>query len=383
MVIKRYLVNNMTEAMTRIRYELGSNAVIVSTRRIRQRGILGLFKPQVLEVTAAVENRQDTGPALSNAGKIMNAGDSQTAEKGQTAAGLQGDEAKKADETESRLEKELKELKQLVTMLISQAGQTGEASKDYIERVINHLRDMDVDEEIIEGFSVECGNAPEANAGPEAVTRYFENILSNCIASRSMNEKVWALIGPTGVGKTTTIAKIAAQEKLYNKKSVGLITLDTYRIGAVEQLRTYAGILNIPLEIVYTKADLINALEKLGHCDLIMIDSTGRSSLNRDQLLETRDLLDVVEDKRNILAVSAATRKNDLKAIVQNYEAIGFDSIILTKMDETQYYGNIINISKYSDKPICYITTGQVVPDDIREVTREDLLDYILTGVRT
>lgn len=113
----------------------------------------------------------------------------------------------------------------------------------------------------------------------------------------------------------------------------------------------------------------------------ILIDTTGRNSLDKDQLLETKDLLDTIEDKGNLLVVNVGTRRSDLKAIIESYNFIGFDSIVLTKLDETRYYGNILNIASYCDKPLSFVTTGQVVPDDILEASKANLIDYLLLGV--
>lgn len=432
MLIKRYLVKNMNEAMLRIKYELGSDAVIVSSRRIRQRGIKSLFKPKLLEVTAAVDNRVDmvTSPidnrvnmATSPVDNRMNmttavdnrvnmgttykqnphnsASQPELNTRPLVANNDQGLDSKEkgqaeATQAQSKLELELKELKSLVGQLVDQAAQVSKDEKgkekedtnienepksSYQDRLVDYLRTMELDDGIVDRLISSLRESKSPINKLEDAIGYIRPLLPATIKRQDINSRVWALIGPTGVGKTTTIAKIAAQEILKNNKTVGLITLDTYRIGAVEQLKTYAKILNIPLEVALNKADLIEAMEKLKDRDLILIDTTGRNSLDKDQLLETKDLLDTIEDKGNLLVVNVGTRRSDLKAIIESYNFIGFDSIVLTKLDETRYYGNILNIASYCDKPLSFVTTGQVVPDDILEASKANLIDYLLLGV--
>jgi flagellar biosynthesis protein FlhF len=432
MLIKRYLVKNMNEAMLRIKYELGSDAVIVSSRRIRQRGIKSLFKPKLLEVTAAVDNRVDmvTSPIDNRVNMAtspednrmnmttavdnrVNMGTTYKQNPDNSASqpelntrplvanndqGLDSKEKGQAEATQaqSKLELELKELKSLVGQLVDQAAQVSrdeegkekedtnienEPKSSYQDRLVDYLRTMELDDGIVDRLISSLRESKSPINKLEDAIGYIRPLLPTTIKRQDINSRVWALIGPTGVGKTTTIAKIAAQEILKNNKTVGLITLDTYRIGAVEQLKTYAKILNIPLEVALNKADLIEAMEKLKDRDLILIDTTGRNSLDKDQLLETKDLLDTIEDKGNLLVVNVGTRRSDLKAIIESYNFIGFDSIVLTKLDETRYYGNILNIASYCDKPLSFVTTGQVVPDDILEASKANLIDYLLLGV--
>lgn len=365
MTIKRYLVKDMNEAMTRIKYELGSNAIIVSSRWIRKRGLKNLFSKKVLEVTAAVDqNNANTGHIQSD--HILSRPPLQSSK-------------------ELQLEKEIKELREMVSSLLEKekSRQKGGRKVLFSTLMQRHLRKMDLDEQIIRKFKEFCKNEGNSKIDYSRTTRYFAELLKKSIDSKEETKaNIWAFIGPTGVGKTTTIAKIAAKQTLEKRKKVGLITMDTYRIGAVEQLKTYADILSLPLEVVSSKNEMADALKKLQACDLILIDSTGRNSQIKDQLLETKECLDVIEQKHNILVMSATTRSLDLKLILDNYKVIGYDSIILTKLDETQCYGSILNINHYTDKPLCYLTTGQIVPEDIKKATIKNLLEYVFMGVK-
>ena len=363
LTIKRYLAKDMNEAMTRIKYELGSNAVIISSRWIRKKGIKNLFSKKVLEVTAAVDEKYSRPqPAVFSQPPVQN----------------------QLSDRELQLEKEIKELREMVGALLEKekARQKSGRKIQFSTLMQRHLKTMDLDEEIIKAFREYCRKHGNSKIDYNSAGQYFEGLLEKSVDSREReNSRIWAFIGPTGVGKTTTIAKIAAKHTLEHRIKVGLITMDTYRIGAVEQLKTYADILNLPLEVVTSKEEMEQALEKLKDCDLVLIDSTGRSSQMKDQLLETKENLSVIDQKHNILVMSATTRCMDVKLILDNYKLIGYDSIILTKLDETQCYGSILNVNHYSDKPLCYLTTGQIVPEDIKEATMENLLEYIFMGV--
>lgn len=384
----------MNEAMIKIRNELGSEAIIVSNRRIRQKGLRNIFKKKVLEVTAVVDkkNKFDNTEIKEKLEAV----------KKNTNSEIESNikEIPSQQENNSNLKEDISELRKMINKLMIESNKNVEnqpkediknknlqvpelTNKKDNNLLINHLDEMMLDDGIIEGFTQFCReNNIYSNINDDVLFQYFQSILEQSIfKEEDTEEKIWTFIGPTGVGKTTTIAKIAAQESINKGKKVGLITLDTYRIGAVEQLKTYANILDIPLEVVVTKLDLTKAIEKLKDCDLILIDSTGRSSLNQEQLLETKELLDSINNKRNILVVSATTRNNDLKTIITNYSSISFDYIILTKMDETKCYGNIFNINLYADKPLLFITTGQCVPDDIKKASMDNLLNYISSEV--
>ncbi len=185
------------------------------------------------------------------------------------------------------------------------------------------------------------------------------------------------LVGPTGVGKTTTIAKLAGKLSLIDKKKVGLITVDTYRIGAVEQLKTYAEIMNIPFKVVITLKEMEAAVKSMEDCDVVLIDTTGRSSKNSMQISELRAFIEKAEPDCVSLVVSAITKNKDINIILKGYKELNYNDIIVTKLDETSVYGALYNIEKLSNKPIRYITTGQNVPDDIRNPNKDEIVRFI------
>lgn len=186
------------------------------------------------------------------------------------------------------------------------------------------------------------------------------------------------LVGPTGVGKTTTIAKLAGKFSLIDKKRVGLITIDTYRIGAVEQLKTYADIMNIPFKVIFTLNQIETALESMKDCDVILIDTTGRSSKNIMQISELRAFVEKIKTDNIHLVLSCTTKNKDIDSIVQGYSVLGYNNIIITKLDETSTYGSILNILYSAKKPLSFITTGQNVPEDIKNISASEISSLIL-----
>jgi flagellar biosynthesis protein FlhF len=191
------------------------------------------------------------------------------------------------------------------------------------------------------------------------------------------------LIGPTGVGKTTTIAKLASRYKLNYGKSVGLLTTDTYRIAATDQLRTYANILEIPLDVVLTKEDMNEAIAKMGGLDLILVDTAGFSHKNKEQRKDMEDILNAVDpafEKDVYLVLSATTKYRDLKAIVDIYKAFTDFHLIFTKLDETDVMGNILSTKLYANTDLSYVCNGQGVPDDLEVVNIQHVVKQLLGG---
>ena len=185
----------------------------------------------------------------------------------------------------------------------------------------------------------------------------------------NLNEKhpkVVALVGPTGVGKTTTLAKLAAQFKIYENKKVALITLDTYRMGAVEQLKSYAQIMTLPLTVALTPQELKEALYKYRDKDLILIDTSGRSQFDKTHLFELKGFLQIIKSEIEVhLLLSLNNKLVDMLEMIKRFQILSPSSLLITKLDETMYYGDILNIAAEANEPFSYITTGQNVPEDI------------------
>lgn len=380
MIIKKYTVKNMNEALTRIRYELGKDAIIISQRKVKEPGIKGYFSPKLLEVTAALENNKQLNKKENNTKLEEDEYGFKESLEGLknfiNAEGLikKDCEVKKEEVLEkskkdnNKLEQEVKEMKELLNKVIKNTSK--EEEKDLLA---NFMKEIDINEEYFEHIKEECSK--DINIFKEDFKKLIKSKIQ--INNEELLGRV-VLVGPTGVGKTTTIAKLAGRLALIEKKKVGLITIDTYRIGAVDQLRTYAEIMNLPFKVVNTIKEMEEGVESLKNCDVVLIDTTGRSSKNTMQLSELRAYVQKSNPDHTALVVSATTKNRDINTILNGYSELNYDKVIITKLDETTVYGGIFNIINKCNKPVAFITTGQNVPDDIIVPTKEKLIELIL-----
>ncbi|WP_294393169.1 flagellar biosynthesis protein FlhF [uncultured Clostridium sp.] len=442
MIIKKYVVKNVNEAMNKIRYELGKDAIIISQRKVRKPGFAGLFSGKLIEVTAAVENSiKDDKPEKIVKGDIVSEEDefkksiesikklmeneiavtkdiektsslnnmilehNANVEKERKSSVI--DSVIGSDDDESVLQakdytniyakigtddklsvesvhKEVEELKDLINKVIADkteddkklSGVEKENGKVDLEPFIDKLKELDIDEEFHEDILKSASEYKDDSLDDTEILRdIFERDI--LVTNKGLKGRV-VLVGPTGVGKTTTIAKLAGRLALIEKKKVGLITIDTYRIGAIEQLKTYAEIMNIPFKVVITIKEMEDAIESMKDCDVILIDTTGRSSKNTMQISELRAFVQKAEPDYINMVISATTKNKDIKSILKGYSELEYESIIITKLDETTVYGSIYNISRNANKPVSFITIGQNVPDDIKVSTKEELTRFIL-----
>lgn len=183
------------------------------------------------------------------------------------------------------------------------------------------------------------------------------------------------MLGPTGVGKTTTIAKMAARAVLEKKKKVGFITTDTYRIAAIEQLKTYAALLQAPVEIVYNAKDYAEAIQKLDHMDLIFIDTAGRNYKETKYVEDLKSLIQFSEQIESYLVLSLTSKQKDLESIIEQFKNLQIEKFIFTKLDETNSIGTMFNLMIKYNKGLAYYTNGQEVPEDIEQPNSDNLLE--------
>ena len=402
MKIKKYVVNDMNEAMTRIRYELGTDAIIISQRKVRKGGFLGLFSKKSLEVTAAIDNYSKEKKHNSNTEDKINKRNNievikrmieeknnnikydnninhdtnildsykEILESKSESFENKRSKGKEFAETKDLMD-EIRDLKKIVKDI----GKNEKSYEDENSSLVNFFKDLDLEEEFIEKIIKKVGDLEDNLEEREKIKRVIENTID--IRSNSV-DKVTVLVGPTGVGKTTTIAKLAGKLSLIDKKKVGLITIDTYRIGAIEQLKTYADIMNIPFKVVFSIKDIEKSIIDLDYCDVILVDTTGRSSKNMMQISELRAFIEKIKEKSVHLVISASTKNKDIETIIKGYTILEYENIIITKLDETSTYGSILTILDKGKKPISFITTGQDVPDDIKEGNKEEIAKIVL-----
>lgn len=353
MKIKKFIVDTMPEAMQRIRSELGEDAVILSSKEIETGGFLGFFTKKKLEVIAAIDEERRPKPRR-----------------------VERPKPKKRDVYD-----ELSELKQLVHQISEQIDEKRVPTSEYpapFQTIDDHLRRQGVTKKVrlqlmkhlLRKWSEQADASFELSGLVRELDRYVERELAKCrFGGIDFQKKVVVIVGPTGVGKTTTIAKIAADSVLKKHKKVALITTDTYRIAAVDQLKTYAKILNIPIEVAYSIDDFKNAVEQFARFDLIIVDSAGRNFRNPLYVEELSKVIDFDDDVETFLTLSLTSKYEDMKEIVDQFSLLPIEQVILTKKDETGTFGAMFNIPFELKKGIAYVTDGQNVPDDFVEAS--------------
>ena len=373
MTINKFQGKTEEEAKEKARQEMGADVVIMNVRTIKSKGFLGLFKQTTYEVTAAKEEtEQGTPMAAFHSPFKMHEQINLTADEPIQVPPVEHKEAEPAKAVDM-FESVLKENK---------------ADTNGIEERLNSLQNM------IEHRFSEEEHHPEENEEPlitkkeqsKAGAENFHFIKfgqPKPIDLSGSKPKVVFVIGPTGVGKTTTIAKIASKYKVEQGKKVAFLTADTYRIAAAEQLRTYANILNEPFTIIYSAEEMNQAIANVEDYDLVLVDTAGFSHKSESQRKDIKELIDSVDeayDKSVYLVLSATTKYRDLLDIIDIYKEISEFKIIFTKLDETSTYGNLLNVKLYSDAELSYITNGQNVPDDIEIFDTQKIVKNLLGG---
>lgn len=359
MRLKTYIVNTIAEALPMIKKDLGEDALILNTKKIKTGGFLGFFKKEKLEITAGVD------PTLPKKGL-------QTETKSLS---------KWSDPQESSAEliKELKNIKQFMVKQLKE-----EDLPQPLRLLKKHLIAQEIAPDVLEDLLARLISRSEFNADQTSEIQRFAHeelvalIDAHQYGERLQEPEIICFIGPTGVGKTTTIAKIAADYMLTKNKKVGLITADTYRIAAVEQLKTYGSILNIPVKVIESSIDLTKAIEDFHNCDIILMDTAGRNYQQMQYIEELKQLLPNAGKVQIHLVLSLTAKYEDMKKIINNFRSVSMDELLLTKMDETSSLGAIVNLICHYDIPIRYIANGQNVPDDIMRFTSELVADFIL-----
>ncbi|MGA1861739.1 flagellar biosynthesis protein FlhF [Deferribacter thermophilus] len=364
MKIKKYEVFDMKEAIELIKRDLGPDAVILSTKKIVKNNSFGLFSRPMIEVTAAIDYEPQTDKKSKDKG-VNTKYEKEKLDIEDIANKLGLDKLEVVLKEISEIKKQLSEIRNKSKDDIHTA--------DLPERLIPYFNIMlknGVDDLIAYKFLKRVEKRISSELNRAQLSNLLVQLLGEIIPIEkdyfsSLKQKVIALIGPTGVGKTTTIAKMAATLSLKLQKKVGLITIDTFRIGAVEQLRTYADIVNIPLKVASTPEELKEHIYELSGLDYIFLDSMGRSQYDEAQIRELLKFIEISPVITPILVLSMSSNHDEMYDTFDRYKLLKPEYLIFTKLDETRRFGPLINVPILKKIPILLFTTGQNVPEDI------------------
>ena len=419
MIIKKYVGKTESEATEEARKELGQNIVVMNVRPLKKSGFFSLFQSQKIEVTVALEEETerpikttytpDKNSRPTARTPLVEGGQSDVLRepiKINKSPDIVDDNSaieEKLDNLSSLLEKNIKfnvkeieepreaepETEPKVSRNTSKTD-ISEETMSFIKLLYNTLIENEVEEIYVNQLTDEVEKISKpgmpfdfalANVYQKMVLKFGKSEPIDPAENNGPRAEIF--IGPTGVGKTTTIAKIASELSVTLKKKVALITVDTYRIAAAEQLRTYASILEIPFRVIYSVEEMRQAAEDFKDYDYIMVDTAGHSQHNDELKQDIENYIRTLEDCmdcENFLVLSATTKYRDLIDIADSYSELVAYKLIFTKMDETGAKGNLYNVRMHTGAPIAYITNGQNVPDDIAVFDAQRIVKNLLGG---
>jgi flagellar biosynthesis protein FlhF len=402
MIIKKYTGKTADEAIAIAKKEMGNGIVVLNSRSIKGKGFLSSFRPKLTEITVALEEESEkqTAPPKKET--------SQNGARKEALPSLLGGDSKQIEEKLDTLQnlllqqmqqtaKERKEEPEAVASVLKVEREEEKKpdteknpeSVKFMRLLYNTMLDNEVDEKYANQIMEEIDRLSKPNMPFDytLANTYQKMILkfgkTAGIYPAKSGPKLVIFLGPTGVGKTTTIAKISGSFAVEGKKKVALLTADTYRIAAAEQLRTYANILEVPFRVIYTEEEIIAAIQDFKNFDYIFLDTAGHSHQNKEQIEKMRAMVDCVDglaEKQVFLVLSATTKYKDLLRIADCYKQMSDYQLIFTKLDETSSVGNMLNVKLHTNTAIAYVTYGQNVPDDIEVFNPQKTVKQLLGG---
>lgn len=403
MIIKKFQGKTEEEALEAAKKELGSNVVVLNVKSVKRKGLFSFLKPQLTEITVALEEETEkkdyeaAGPISSVEARSI------TEALGKIAPIVEREEAKKSENavSDSKIDERLNNIENIIEEKVLSGTKSEEPAEEipeekendelkcFFELLEKTMIDNEVDTDYAKAIIDETKKVTKNGTPIDVVLAgiYQKMILkfgkASPITPSEHGPKTVFFVGPTGVGKTTTIAKIASRFSVELKKKVALLTADTYRIAAAEQLRTYANILEVPFRIIYTIEEIESALKDFAGFDYVFVDTAGHSHQNEEQKSVMGSFIHSVDnsvDKEVYLVVSATTKYRDLKSIADAYSKITDYKLIFTKLDETTALGNLLNLKLYTGADLSYVTCGQNVPDDIENFNAQKTVKNLLGG---
>ena len=414
MIIKKFVGRTEEEALEAARKELGSGIVTMNVKTVKKKGVAGFFGSKQVEVTVALEEENESLKAVRREARPSKPEAASPAASSQTDMAGARNASSLMTESSRNIEKKLDSLQ---TLLVSRLQQEENARTEQPERredpsvkeesaekeperqepteqekfirlLYNTMLENEVDEKFANQIISEVDKTEKPDVPIDFILAnvYQKMILkfskAKGITPAEKGPKVVLFMGPTGVGKTTTIAKIASRFSVDEKKKVALLTADTYRIAAAEQLRTYANILEVPFRVVYTAEEACEAIGDFREYDYIFVDTAGHSHQNEDKLENMKKLTEAVgqmAEYQIFLVLSATTKYRDLLKIAAGYKNLTDYQLIFTKLDETATLGNLLNVKLQTDTPVAFVTYGQNVPDDIELFNPQKTVKQLLS----
>lgn len=379
MKIKKYLARDFQAALLLAKQEMGPDAIILQTRQVKPKGLKGWFAPREVEVTVATDDtlQVNSDRARQSAVRTVPPDESGAAPVAVVPA------------QHNQLVEEMQKMKAMMADIQARLFEVdllkgmAEPVRHFYDILVHNNVDKSIAQEIaasVESRLPEVGDARWArDVCLHTLQEYVQDIAPIQLQPGRSGHLIF-VVGPTGVGKTTTIAKLAANMTFMENKQVALITLDTYRISAAEQLRTFADIIGIPINVAFTPLDLQGALEQFREHDIIFVDTAGRSPNNQEHMSELLQYVEIANPDEIILVMSVTTTTQDLINIYRQFAVMPINKVIFTKLDETCRYGQIINVLKEIKRPLAYFTTGQNVPDDIEIPDSLNIAAMLLRG---
>lgn len=384
MELKSYRARSLHEALQLVRRDLGPDAAVLHTREVKPGVLRWLTGARQVEVTASasvnVPSRFGTTPSSDPI--VEPEPSEEPAPRLPTA---------EVDDYRSKFREDLKgQIADLHSMVEDLCRKSAEVREQELPETLFHLFTDLIEAEVSEDLARELvDRLRTAASGTDLddpvllkarMARLIEEEI-NCLGPIEVTpgrRKIVALVGPTGVGKTTTIAKLAANYHLRERQRVGLITVDTYRMAAVDQLRTYADIIDLPMEVVSTPREMRSAVGRLSNLDLIFLDTAGRSPQDELRIQELRSMLQEAQPEEVLLVLSSVASATSMKRTAERFAEVGVTSLVLTKLDEATGMGNLLPLLRSSHLPMSYVTHGQNVPDDIAAADRRQLARAVL-----
>ncbi|WFD11694.1 flagellar biosynthesis protein FlhF [Tepidibacter hydrothermalis] len=391
MQIKKFVADNAQEAIKKVRDELGDDAVIIHTKKIKVKGIFGISSKEKVEVLAALEKQsidnKNSASEHSDTELLNKSAEETNKSKKEYTNKIRKEytiDTYNREKDVSEINNQIQELKTMMMKINNKVdiNLNNDANKDSLKKVYDLLESVGLSKDLIEDILSNIGDKHfDDDDFIKYIKSYFiEKFKKQDNETVDLDCKINIFVGTTGVGKTTTLAKLASKQVLKKDKKVGFLTLDTYRISAVDQLKTYADILNAPLEVAYDLDDVSYSIQRLKNKDIIFIDTAGRSHKNKEHMEELKQFINCFEQKNIFLVLNANWHIQDIKEIIKNYSFLDNYKIIITKIDETSRTGVIFDILYHFGNKIKYIAYGQNVPDDIEEFDIEKIVDDIWGG---